>query len=408
MAQSVEWLPQHRNVVIASFFAWTLDAFDYFLLVFSIGRLASDFHTSISDMTVATFLTLAMRPLGAFLFGLFADARGRRPALIASVLLYSALELASAFAPTLAVFLTLRALFGIAMGGEWGVGAALAFESIPVRSRGAISGLLQSGYPCGYLLAAIAYGLLFDRIGWRGMFMVGAAPAVLVLYIAAKVPESPVWLEGRVSTGERRRPWSGLAAYWSVALYAVILMTAFNFFSHGTQDMYPTYLQKQRGFSTGTVSTIAIIYNIGAICGGLLFGRLSSRLGRRRTIAIAAALALPAVPFFAFSSNPAHTAIAAFAMQFMVQGAWGVVPVYLNELAPAALRATFPGFVYQLGNLLASSNAKLQSLVAISHGGEASPDYGFALALFSGTVAIVLVVLAALGPERRDVKFTAQ
>lgn len=199
MNQSAQWLPQHRNVVVASFFAWTLDAFDYFLLVFAIDRLASDFHTSITHVTLATFLTLAMRPLGAFLFGLFADTRGRRPALIVCVLLYSAFELASAFAPTLTIFLILRALFGVAMGGEWGVGASLAFESVPVRSRGLVSGLLQSGYPCGYLLAAIVYRLFFDHLGWRGMFIVGAAPAILVLYIATKVPESPTWLEGRRS-----------------------------------------------------------------------------------------------------------------------------------------------------------------------------------------------------------------
>lgn len=409
MNQSAQWLPQHRNVVVASFFAWTLDAFDYFLLVFAIDRLASDFHTSITHVTLATFLTLAMRPLGAFLFGLFADTRGRRPALIVCVLLYSAFELASAFAPTLTIFLILRALFGVAMGGEWGVGASLAFESVPVRSRGLVSGLLQSGYPCGYLLAAIVYRLFFDHLGWRGMFIVGAAPAILVLYIATKVPESPTWLEGRRSASRAGNAlWSGLASHWRVALYAVLLMAAFNFFSHGTQDMYPTYLQKQRGLSTNTVSTIAIIFNLGAICGGLLFGRLSSRIGRRRAIVTAAALALPALPFFAFSTDPTHIAMAAFAMQFMVQGAWGVVPVYLNELAPARLRATFPGFVYQLGNLLAASNAWLQSRVAVAHGPAGHPDYGFALALFTGTVAVVLVVLASFGPERRDVQFTAE
>ena len=399
MAQSGEWLPQHRNVVIASFFAWTLDAFDYFLLVFSIGRLASDFHTSISDMTVATFLTLAMRPLGAFLFGLFADARGRRPALIASVLLYSALELASAFAPTLAAFLILRALFGIAMGGEWGVGAALAFESVPVRSRGAISGLLQSGYPCGYLLAAIAYGLLFDRIGWRGMFMVGAAPAVLVLYIAAKVPESPVWLEGRVSTG-KRRPWSGLAAYWSIALYAVILMTAFNFFSHGTQDLYPNFLQSTYHFDARTTGTIAIVYNIGAILGGWTIGIWSQRVGRRRAMIVAALVALPITYLWAYSSGAVMLAAGAFLMQFCVQGAWGAVPAYLIEVSPPDARATFPGTVYQIGNFIASSNAVLQSWFATQQRG----NYALALAGVAMTAALSIAVLAWLGRETRGVE----
>jgi len=401
------WSPTQRHIVLASFLGWMLDAFDFFLVVFVLKRVAGDFGTDVKSVTYALFLTLAMRPLGAFLFGRLADHFGRRPALMASVLLYSVMEFASAFAPSLRAFLVLRALFGIAMGGEWGVGASLAFESVPIRSRGLVSGLLQVGYPTGYLLASVAFGLLFDHIGWRGLFMVGAAPALLVLYIRRTVPESAVWVASRAAP-ERRSLVSALGGHWLLALYAIALMTCFNFFSHGTQDLYPHFLEVQRGFATGTRSIIAIVYNIGAICGGIVFGTLSSRIGRRRAIAIAAGLALLVLPFWAYSLTPVALAIAAFVMQFMVQGAWGVVPVHLNELSPEGLRATFPGFVYQLGNLLASYNATLQTIIAEHHGGVEHPDFAFAFCLVVGAVAVLLVVLSLLGPERRDVRFGAQ
>jgi SHS family lactate transporter-like MFS transporter len=407
VASNEVWTRTQRHIVLASFLGWMLDAFDFFLVVFVLKRIAGDFGTDVKSITYALFLTLAMRPLGAFLFGRAAERFGRRPALMASVLLYSVMELASAFAPSLRTFLVLRALFGIAMGGEWGVGASLAFESIPVRSRGLVSGLLQVGYPTGYLLASIAFGLLFDHIGWRGLFMVGAAPALLVLYIRSSVPESAVWVESRAAPVTRSLR-AALSGHWLLALYAIALMTCFNFFSHGTQDLYPTFLETQRGFSTGTKSIIAIVYNIGAICGGLTFGTLSSRIGRRRAIAIAAGLSLLVLPFWAYSLTPVALAIAAFVMQFLVQGAWGVVPVHLNELSPEGLRATFPGVVYQLGNLLASYNATLQASIAVSHGGAAHPDYAFAFTLVVGVVAVLLTVLALWGPERRNVRFGLQ
>jgi len=420
MIDSVDqgWDGRKREVVAASFLAWMLDAFDYFLLVFVLRRLAGDFHTDVETVTWAITVTLMMRPVGALLFGRLAERHGRRPVLIGNVLAYSALELASAFAPSLGVFILLRGLFGIAMGGAWGVGASLAFESIPVRSRGLVSGLLQAGYPCGYLLAAVAFGLAYPHIGWRGMFVLGAAPALLTLYISARIPESPTWKPYRQQLpsahpeapdsgrrGESRALWAGLAGHWRLAVYAVLLMTAFNFFSHGTQDLYPTFLGAQRHQSTGTISAIAVVYNIGAILGGLFFGRLSGRIGRRRAIALAAVLALPVVPLWVLSTTAPGIAVAAFFMQFMVQGAWGAVPVHLNELSPAGIRATFPGVVYQLGNLIASANATLQAHIAVSRGSTAHPDYAFSLALTCAIVVVALVVLTLCGPERRDVGF---
>jgi MFS transporter, SHS family, lactate transporter len=394
------WTSEQKHVVAASFLGWALDAFDFFLLVFVLKDIAAEFHTEIESVTFAILLTLAMRPVGAFIFGRAADRWGRRPTLMVNILLYSVLEFASGFSPNLTVLIVLRALYGIAMGGEWGVGASLTMESIPVHARGFVSGLLQSGYPTGYFMASIVYGLLFPYIGWRGMFMVGVVPALLVFYIRRTVPESPSW--SREAAIERGGTLTVLKQHWKLGIYAVVLMTAFNFFSHGTQDIYPTFLQVQHKLAPHVVSLIAIVYNIGAICGGILVGSLSERFGRRRCIIISALLSLLVIPLWAFSATPVMLAIGAFLMQFTVQGAWGIVPVHLNELSPDTARGTFPGFVYQLGNLLASVNATLQAMIAAHYGG----DYGFALAIVAGTVAIVIAVLTAVGTEAKGIAFT--
>ena len=391
------WTSDQKHVVAASFLGWTLDAFDFFLLVFVIRNIATEFGTQITDVTFAILLTLAMRPIGAYIFGRAADRWGRRPTLMVDVLLYSAIEFASAFAPNLMTFLILRAVFGVAMGGEWGVGASLTMESIPPKARGLVSGLLQSGYPTGYFIASIVYGLLFQYIGWRGMFMVGVIPALLVFYIRRTVPESPSWRQ----TTARSNTLAILRSHWKLGIYAMLLMTAFNFFSHGTQDLYPTFLQVQHHFSQHEVSLIAVIYNIGAIIGGLSFGALSEQFGRRRLIIIAAVLSLVVLPLWAFSTSAVWLAAGAFLMQVTVQGAWGVIPVHLNELSPDDARGTFPGFVYQLGNLIASVNAPLQASIAAHYGG----DYAIALAVVAGTVAVAIVVLTAVGTEAKGVQF---
>jgi MFS transporter, SHS family, lactate transporter len=393
------WTSQQKHVVAATFLGWSLDAFDFFLLVFVLKDIAAEFQTDISNVTIAILLTLAMRPVGAFIFGRAADHWGRRPTLMVNILLYSILEFASGFAPSLTSLIVLRALYGVAMGGEWGVGASLTMESIPTHARGFVSGLLQSGYPTGYFLASIVYGALFPIIGWRGMFMVGVLPALLVLYIRRTVPESPSW--NRAAVAETGSTLAILKSHWRLGIYAIILMTAFNFFSHGTQDLYPTFLEVQRKLSPHAVGVIAVIYNIGAICGGILFGTLSERFGRRRCIIISALLSLPVIPLWAFSESPAMLAVGAFLMQFTVQGAWGIVPVHLNELSPDTARGTFPGFVYQLGNLFASVNATLQAGVAAHFGG----NYSIALASVAGLVAIVIAVLTAFGTEAKGVAF---
>jgi SHS family lactate transporter-like MFS transporter len=384
--------PAQRRTFVACFLGWTLDAFDFFILVFCVSAIASDFHAKVSAVAEAIFLTLAMRPLGAFIFGRMADRFGRRPTLMLNIVSYSVFELASAFAPSLNVLLVLRACFGVAMGGEWGVGAALAFETLPAEGRGFFSGLLQEGYVAGYLVAALTYGTLFPYIGWRGMFVVGALPAFLVLYIRSQVDESPAWLQGqgRASPDAERPRGGGIASYFGIFLFLVVLMFAFNSFSHGTQDLYPTFLEKNHHLSPRIVGLVAVIYNIGALLGGIFFGTLSEHIGRRRAIVLAALLALPVIPLWAFSSSVAMLALGAFLMQFMVQGAWGVIPAHLNELSPPTVRGTFPGFTYQLGNLLSSRNAVIQAkLVEQRFGGNFAPVLAWTVLLIATLVAVV-------------------
>ncbi|RJT39488.1 MFS transporter [Rahnella woolbedingensis] len=390
------WTSRQRNVAIASFLSWTLDAFDFFVLVFLLSDIATAFQVDIKQVTLAILLTLAVRPIGALLFGRAAEKYGRKPVLMVNIALFSFFELCTAAAPSLTVFLILRVIYGIAMGGVWGVASSLAMETIPDRSRGLMSGIFQAGYPFGYLLAAVVYGLLFNVVGWRGMFVIGAVPVFLLPFIWFKVQESPVWLAAR-ERNESTALMPVLKKNWKLCVYLVVLMAGFNFFSHGTQDLYPTFLKVQHGFDPHTVSLIAISYNIASIIGGVFFGALSEKIGRKKAIIIAALLSLPVIPLWAFSGGSWMLGLGAFLMQFMVQGAWGVVPTYLTELVPANTRAVLPGFVYQLGNLIASVNATLQAYIAESHG----HNYGLAMAIVAGTVAILISVLVAFGRDTR-------
>ncbi|SFW33844.1 MFS transporter [Luteibacter sp. UNCMF366Tsu5.1] len=390
-----------RHTVVASFLGWTLDAFDYFLLTFVILAVAHEFGASKQEVTYGLFLTLAARPIGALIFGRLADRYGRRPVLMVDIVLFSVLEVACAFAPSLAVLLGLRFAFGIAMGGEWGIGASLAMESIPAKSRGMVSGLLQSGYPCGFFLAALVNWLLVDHIGWRGLFVVGALPALLVLYIRRKVPESPVWESRRHHA--RESVFVSMRGHWKLFVYLMLLMAAFNMFSHGSQDMYPTFVQSTLKLPAGssTAFLLTALLNLGALVGGLSFGALSERIGRRRAIIIAALLALPVIPLWTYGGSLLLLGLGAFLIQVMVQGAWGVVPTHLNELAPDAVRGTLPGFAYQMGNLLAAITATAQTWVAERRGG----DFAFAMSSWIAAVAVLLALLTWLGPEARGVGF---
>jgi MFS transporter, SHS family, lactate transporter len=396
-----------RNTFLACFLGWALDAFDFFLLTFVIVPMAGDFGTSVAELSYAITLTLAMRPVGAFIFGLLGDRFGRRMPLMIDIVFYSLMELLTAFSPNYTWLLIFRALYGIGMGGEWGLGASLAMESLPTAARGLFSGILQQGYAFGYLLAAVVYWIVFPFFGWRGLFVAGALPAFLVLYIRTKVPESPVWARRQ---REASNFWEDLLIvikrHWVLFVYVILLMTAFNAMSHGTQDMYQTFLGEQRHYGVTQKATTGIIYAVGAICGGTVVGHLSQKWGRRRSIILAAIFGIILIPLWAFPPGFALLVVGGFAMQFMVQGAWGIVPVHLNELSPGAVRGTFPGVAYQLGNLFAANTAVVEARLA-NHFRDANghPDYAKALALFTLVVFLTLILLAAVGCEERGKEF---
>lgn len=402
-----------RHSFTASFLGWTLDAFDFFLVTFVLSRLAFDFHHTIKEVSVAIAITLMFRPLGALIFGWLADTYGRRTPLMVDIAFYSLIELATAFSPNLTVFIVLRAIYGVAMGGEWGIGAALAMEALPAKSRGVFSGILQEGYSLGFLLAAIVFGVAYPFVGWRGMFVIGVLPALVILYIRTKVPESAVWQTGkrRALREQARDVMGSLVRYLPLFVYTVVLMAAFNFMSHGTQDLYPTFLEVQRKLSHITVTTLAIVYNLGAIAGGIVFGALSERIGRRISIALAAALGILTIPLWVHAPSVMLLGVGGFLIQFMVQGAWGIVPAHLNEISPPGARGTFPGFTYQIGNLISAGAVVYEAGLAktrfpLANGGA---DYGAALSVIALAVFLAVIVLALLGfavvPERRDADF---
>jgi MFS transporter, SHS family, lactate transporter len=394
-----------RNAFVAAWLGWAMDAFDYFLLVFVISDVAKDFDTSKTKVAVATTLTLAARPVGAALFGYWADKRGRRPVLLACVIFYSTVGFATAFSTSLTMLLVLRTLYGIGMGGEWGLGASLAMEKIPTAKRGFYSGVLQQGYPVGYLLAAIAFFLVEPIAGWRGLFICAAIPALLALFIRMRVEESEAWQATQERSKRTNVGFRQVLMNPAVArrfFYLVLLMAAFNFMSHGTQDYYPTFLEDTFDASHTTTVVVAIVYNLGAILGGAYFGALSQGFGRRKTIVMCAIFALFVSPLFAFSPTIATLAIAAFVMQFFVQGAWGVIPAHLTELSPDEIRGFYPGVTYQLGNLLAAVNLPIQTSLAESHSGR------FALFVVIVPVLVAVIVLTLLGREMRGVEFGAK
>ena len=385
-----------RHAVLAGFLGWTLDAFDFFVVVFLLDVLAAQFGVPKRHIVNTLTATLLFRPVGAVIFGMLADRYGRRIPLMANVIYFSVIELLSGFAHTYAQFLVLRALFGIGMGGEWGVGASLAMEQAPRKWRGVLSGILQSGYSIGYLLAAVASRVVLQPLGWRWMFWIGALPALLALYIRTKVPESDAWREHRVGTlGQMVKAVRGQG--WGFA-YLVLLMTFMMFLSHGTQDLYPDFL-RERHLPGSTIAWLAILYNVGAVIGAIIFGHFSQRAGRRRAMLCALGVSLVVIPFWALGGSMVVLAIGAFIMQMGVQGAWGIIPVHLNELAPDSVRGLMPGLAYQCGILFAAPTNTVQHALRDAVG------YSWALAGFETVVILVLAVVLSLGREQHGRSF---
>src|SRR6184192_2122771 len=386
-----------RATVVAGFLGWTLDAFDFFLVVMTLTAIAREFGKSDAAIALSITLTLAFRPVGAFIFGLIADRYGRKLPLMIDLVFYSLIEVLTGLAPNYVTFLVLRALFGIGMGAEWGVGASLVMEKVSPRYRGVVSGLLQQGYALGYLLAALCYRSLFPHFGWRPLFFIGGLPALLALFVRARVRESDVWRETRHDS------WSGLGrairANLPLFFYITILMWMMNMVSHGTQDMYPTFLQRHWGFTAQQRGDITIISMVGALGGGITFGLYSDRLGRRRAIGLALGTAVAAIPLWAFAPSVLVLVVGAFVMQFFVQGAWGVIPAHINELSPDPVRGFLPGFAYQCGVAIASKLPHVQALFAVGS------SYARSMAFSAATVFALGAIVALLGRERRGVVF---
>jgi SHS family lactate transporter-like MFS transporter len=384
----------HWAALTAGFLGWTLDAFDFFLVVFCLTAIGRDFHQTDKAVALSITLTLAFRPVGAFLFGLMADRYGRRLPLMIDLVFYSVVEVATGFAPTFTTFLILRALFGIGMGGEWGVGASLAMEKVPQKWRGLLSGVLQQGYSLGNLLAALCYRFLFEHWGWRPMFFLGGIPA---LFVRVRVKESEVWQKSKGESWGQLR--ANILSHWKLFLYMTVLMAGMNFASHGTQDMYPTFLQRFWKLGPTVRANISAVSMIGAITGGVIIGLMSDKIGRRRAIVISLLAAIGTIPLWAYAPHIGPLVTGAFLMQFFVQGAWGVIPAHLSELSPNEIRGFLPGFAYQCGVLLAGTVVYLEPALA-EH-----MSYATAMALIAGLIFAGTALIALLGKERKGLDF---
>jgi len=387
----------HRHAVLAGFLGWTLDAFDFFVVVFALTDIGRDLHATSAEMAFAISLTLTMRPVGAFLFGLMADRYGRRLPLMVDLVFFSVVEVLSGLATSVTQFLVLRALFGIGMGGEWGVGATLAMEKAPRARRGMLSGLLQEGYATGNLLAAFAYLVVLPRWGWRPLFFLGGLPALLAIYVRMGISESEVWEKTKAASwGDLGR---AIVSHWRAFLAIFAMMTMMTCVSHGTQDMYPTFLKTHRGFTPQQASYVGMVYNVGAILGGVVFGHYSDRIGRRRAMVTALLLAVVATPLWAYAPTTPLLMLGAFVLQFMVQGAWGVVPAHISELAPDAVRGFLPGFAYQCGVAVGGWIAVVQDAL------KEHMSYADAMALSAALVFVVAALVVSLGRERHAAEF---
>lgn len=407
--------------------AWTCDAIDFFSVSLSVTHLQTQFHRSTQDITTAITLTLLFRSVGAVVFGILSDRFGRKWPLVWNLVLVAVLELGAGFVQTFQQFLALRSLFGIGMGGIWGLAASTALENLPVEARGIASGVLQEGYAVGYLLAAVINLFLVPKVsaGWRALFWTASGISLFAAGVRILLPESEVFTRAKAAEVERghtttqktkiflKETKEMLKKHWLLCIYAVLLMTGFNFLSHGSQDLYPTYLTITKGISTHNATVATIIGNCGAIAGGIFAGWLSQHIGRRLTIIIHVMLVGAFIPLWILPSTFSGLSAGAFCIQFGVQGAWGVIPIQLAEMSPPAFRATFPGVAYQLGNMVSSASAQIEATAGnhlrttvIENGvSKDVPDYATVQGILIGVVAAFVVIITIIGPENHGSHF---
>lgn len=414
---------------ITGWLAWTCDAIDFFSVSLSVVRLQEQFGKSTHTITTSITLTLLFRSLGALIFGVASDRFGRKWPLVINLVLVGVLELAAGFVNTFPQFLALRSLFGIGMGGVWGLAASTALENLPVEARGIASGFLQQGYAMGYLLAACINLKLVPAVedGWRALFWAASGITFFVAIIRAIVPESAVFLKAKEeerkrgdtrTTSEKSKIFvkelgAMLKQHWLLCIYAVLLMSGFNFLSHGSQDLYPTYLQTSKNFTPHDATIATIIGNCGAITGGVIAGMVSQHIGRRLTIVIFVCLVAAFIPLWILPTSFGALSAGAFCLQIGVQGAWGVIPIQLAEMSPPAFRATFPGVAYQIGNMISAASAQIEATggdnlkTTIIKNGEPTvvPDYAKVQGIFIGCVAAFVIFITIIGPENHGSHF---
>ncbi|KIV83176.1 hypothetical protein PV11_05226 [Exophiala sideris] len=422
MLNTQQWL-----FFLVAFFAWSWDAFDFFTVSLTVSDLAETFDKSTTDITWGITLVLMFRSVGSTIFGIAADRYGRKWPFIINNVLFIILELGTGFTQNYKQFLAVRALFGIAMGGLYGNAAATALEDCPEAARGLISGMLQQGYAFGYLLAtAFSRGLVNTTShGWRPLFWFGACPPILIILFRLCLPETNTFRARQALRAEQgslagtflSEGRVALKRHWLLLIYLVLLMAGFNFMSHGSQDLYPTMLTNQFQFSANAVTVTQVVANLGAMTGGTIVGYCSQIFGRRFSIificVIGGALLYP----YTFVTTKAVIA-AAFFEQFCVQGAWGVIPIHLMELAPGSIRTFVVGTSYQLGNLASSASSTIESTI-----GERYPleplhgkngkitkryNYGKVICIFMGAVYAYTILLTFIGPEKRGNRLDAE
>lgn len=407
--------------ISCAFWGWTWDAFDFFTISLNVNVLAGQLHRSVTDITWAITLVLMLRTAGAFIFGFFGDKYGTKWPFVVNLALMCVIQIGCSFIQTFKQFLGVRAIFGVIMGGIYGNAAALALDDCPPRAKGFISGFLQQGYAFGYLLAVIFTRALADTQShkWRAMYWFAACVSAIITISRALLPETDAFKEkklretmqmesGIIPDSFLTKAGKAIKVYWLMMIYMILLMAGFNFMSHSSQDLYPTFLTKQLGFSSDRSTVTNCVANIGAIVGGLIIGHFSNFLGRRLSIIICCAGGGAMIYPWAYVRNSGING-AVFFLQFFVQGAFGVIPAHLSELAHPEFKSFIVGVAYQLGNLASSASSTIESQLGEKFPIE-KPDgtiihnYGKVMAIFVGAVFIYNLVIAFIGPEHRNIK----